>query len=46
LRTSRLVAILPGSMRPLASALDDFRDKLQDPELRGWVRPVPGFLAA
>ncbi len=38
LRTSRLDAWLPGSMRPLDQCLDDFRARLAEPE--GWVRPL------
>ena len=40
LLTKRLDARRPGLMRPLAAALADFRDRLHDPELRDWVKPV------
>ena len=40
LLTTRLDAWRPGLMRPLAAALADFRDKLDDPELRDWVKPI------
>ena len=30
-------------MRSLAAALDDFRQKLLDPELKQAIQPVPGF---
>ncbi|MGC8643308.1 MAG: SDR family oxidoreductase [Isosphaeraceae bacterium] len=46
LLTGRLDALLPGLMRPLAAALDDFRVRLQDPDLRGWLKPVAGFPAS
>ena len=38
LRTPRLDAWLPGSMRPLDQCLVDFRARLAEPE--GWVRPL------
>jgi dTDP-4-dehydrorhamnose reductase len=41
----RLEAALPGLMRPLHAALDDFRQKLLDPDLQPPVQPVPGFPA-
>jgi dTDP-4-dehydrorhamnose reductase len=40
LLTTRLDAWRPGLMRPLAGALADFRDKLDDPKLRDWVKPI------
>jgi dTDP-4-dehydrorhamnose reductase len=40
LLTQRLDAWRPGLMRPLVAALADFRDKLQAPELRNWVKPI------
>jgi dTDP-4-dehydrorhamnose reductase len=40
LRTPRLDAWLPGSMRPLDQCLADFRDRLAAPEPGGWVRPL------
>ena len=43
LLTGRLEAVRPGMMRPLAAALDDFRTKLLDPQLREWLHPVAGF---
>ena len=43
LLTGRLEAFYPGKMRPLAAALEDFRPKLLDPELREWLHPVAGF---
>jgi dTDP-4-dehydrorhamnose reductase len=43
LLTRRLDATHPGAMRPLTAALDDFRAKLLDPQLHGWLQPVPGF---
>jgi dTDP-4-dehydrorhamnose reductase len=46
LLTPRLDAALPGLMRPLAATLDDFRTKLQEPELRGWVHPAPTLPAS
>jgi dTDP-4-dehydrorhamnose reductase len=45
LLTRRLDASLPGLMRPLAAALDDFRARLLDPEVGRVVKPVPGFPA-
>jgi dTDP-4-dehydrorhamnose reductase len=30
----------PGLMRPLAATLQDFRDKLHDPKLRGWIKDL------
>ena len=36
----RLEACKPGLMRPLSAALDDFRAKLDAPELRTWLAPV------
>lgn len=38
--SGRLEAVLPGVMRPLAAALDDFRRQLHDPRLQGWVHPL------
>ena len=43
LKTPRLDAAHPGIMRPLAAALENFRDTLLDPELGSWVQPVAGF---
>jgi dTDP-4-dehydrorhamnose reductase len=45
--THRLDSLLPAAMRPLAlaPALADFRARLLDPELQGWVQSVPGFPA-
>jgi dTDP-4-dehydrorhamnose reductase len=43
LLTNRLDALFPGAMRSLAAALDDFRQKLLDPELKKVIQPVPGF---
>jgi dTDP-4-dehydrorhamnose reductase len=40
LLTNRLDAWRPGLMRPLATALADFRDKLSEPELRDWVKTL------
>jgi dTDP-4-dehydrorhamnose reductase len=45
LRSRRLEASHPGLTRPLAAALEDFRRKLLDPDLRGVIQPVPGFPA-
>jgi dTDP-4-dehydrorhamnose reductase len=45
LLTRRLDAIVPGRMRMLAAALDDFRVRLLDPELGRILKPVPGFSA-
>jgi dTDP-4-dehydrorhamnose reductase len=40
LLTPRLDNWRPVLMRPLEGALQDFRDKLQDPGLRGWVKAL------
>jgi dTDP-4-dehydrorhamnose reductase len=40
LLTTRVDAWQPGLMRPLAAALADFRHKLDDPELRDWVKLI------
>jgi len=40
LMTTRLDAWRPGTMRPLAASLADFRDKLADSRLRDWVKPM------
>jgi dTDP-4-dehydrorhamnose reductase len=40
LLTPRLDRWQPGLIRPLESCLDDVRQKLRDPELQGWVKPV------
>jgi dTDP-4-dehydrorhamnose reductase len=40
LLTTRLEAWRPGLMRPLAATLADFRNVLDDPELRDWVKPI------
>jgi dTDP-4-dehydrorhamnose reductase len=45
LLTHRLEASHPGAMRPLERALADFRARLLDPELSGWLKPVTGFPA-
>jgi dTDP-4-dehydrorhamnose reductase len=45
LKTPRLDAAHPGIMRPLALALESFRDTLLDPELGSWIQPVAGFPA-
>jgi dTDP-4-dehydrorhamnose reductase len=41
LLTSRLDAWRHGLMRPLKPALEHFREKLDDPNLRGWVKRLP-----
>jgi dTDP-4-dehydrorhamnose reductase len=41
LLTPRLDRWQPGLMRPIAHSLDDFRQKLRDPELHGWLKPLP-----
>jgi len=41
LLTQRLDRWQTGLMRPMAACLDDFRQKLRDPELHGWVKPLP-----
>jgi len=43
LKTPRLDAAHPGIMRPLAAALENFRDTLLDPEFGSWIQPVAGF---
>jgi dTDP-4-dehydrorhamnose reductase len=43
LLTRRLDAAQPGVMRPLAAALQDFRGKLLDRQLQGWLLPAAGF---
>jgi dTDP-4-dehydrorhamnose reductase len=45
LSNARLEALHPFLMRPMAPALDDFRDRLRDPELRDWLEPVAGYPA-
>lgn len=40
LKIDRLESVLPGIMRPLDATLADFRAKLEDPALKGWVEPV------
>jgi dTDP-4-dehydrorhamnose reductase len=40
LLTTRLDAWRPGIMRPLAAALADFRNTLDDPALQDWVKPT------
>jgi dTDP-4-dehydrorhamnose reductase len=42
LSTPRLDYWQTGLMRPLAACLDDFHQKLRDPNLDGWVKPVAG----
>jgi dTDP-4-dehydrorhamnose reductase len=39
LLTPRLDAWCPGLMRPLEECLADFRQKLADPALQGWIKP-------
>jgi len=41
LATPRLDAWRPGLMRPLPACLDDFRHQLDNPELQGWIKPIP-----
>jgi len=45
LLTTRLDRWRPGLMQPLAAALEDFRRKLQDPALRGWVKALSPTIA-
>ena len=40
LRIDRLEAALPGRMRSLEDSLRDFRERLEDPALAGWVEPI------
>jgi len=37
----RLDAWRPGLMRPLPACLDDFRHQLDNPDLHGWIKPIP-----
>jgi dTDP-4-dehydrorhamnose reductase len=41
LSTARLDAWRPGLMRPLPACLDDFRHQLNNPDLHGWIKPIP-----
>jgi dTDP-4-dehydrorhamnose reductase len=41
LRSTRLETLLPGVMRELQDSLLDFRQRLQDPDFEGWIRPLP-----
>lgn len=40
LKIDRLEAIAPGLTRPMEVALADFREKLDSPQLRGWIEPA------
>jgi dTDP-4-dehydrorhamnose reductase len=41
LLTPRLDSWRPGLMSPMARCLEDFVEKLESPELKGWVKPLP-----
>jgi dTDP-4-dehydrorhamnose reductase len=45
LLTPRLDCWQPGLMRPIADCFNDFRQKLRDPELQGWLKPMPSVPA-